>query len=71
MTRAPRWLETVWGQTTWAVVLVVLIALPMYTHVPRAWVAVGTFLWAVVFTIGHLPWVRPEDVAEDEDDHER
>jgi len=57
MTRSP------WLQFVLFVVLVVVLALPTYTSVPRGWAFAALVLWSLVFFVLHLPrW--PGDIQK-------
>jgi phosphoglycerol transferase MdoB-like AlkP superfamily enzyme len=54
-----------------SVLFVVLIALPIYTSVPRRWVFAAFLVWLVVCQAMWLPRLRPEDFDVEEDDDDR
>jgi hypothetical protein len=62
--RQPRWWDYAWMQTVFAVVLVVLIALPIYTSVPRLWAGIVRVIWTVILRPWRLKSLRASGSGE-------
>lgn len=51
MTPHTRWLETAWGQTTWAVVFLVIMMLPTYAGLSWKVAGPALFVWTLILMV--------------------